>query len=364
SGDSDTSVSARLVAAGVGQIRQTVSATGTVEPTQQANLSFAVSGEVTAVKVAVGDKVQAGQTLATIDSAALATAAAQAKATVANDQAKVTSDQTAGVTGTQLTADETTLTSAQDAAATAQRELAASAMTSPIAGTVAAVNLTVGQRLAGGSASTTGGSGSGGLGGNGGGTGSGASSSASSASGAQLVVVGTDSYLVNATVDDTAVGQLKTGDQAVITPTGTAGSTTVAARTGASSDAGTGLSGAGGSATIYGTVATIGLIATSTSGVASYPVTINITGAPSGLHPGAGADISIIVRQLSDVLTVPSQALHTSGSRTVVYQMHGGHQVSTTVTTGVTSRAQTQITSGLVAGDQVVVAVAGGSTTR
>ncbi len=81
SGDSDTSVSARLVAAGVGQIRQTVSATGTVEPTQQANLSFAVSGEVTAVKVAVGDKVQAGQTLATIDSAALATAAAQAKAT-------------------------------------------------------------------------------------------------------------------------------------------------------------------------------------------------------------------------------------------------------------------------------------------
>ncbi|WP_261576157.1 biotin/lipoyl-binding protein, partial [Frankia gtarii] len=177
SGDSGTSVSSRLVAASVGQIRQTVSATGTLEPTRQANLSFAVAGEVTAVKVAVGDKVQVGQTLATIDSAALATTAAQAQATVANDQAKVTSDQTSGVTGTQLTADEATLTSAQDAAATAQRNLAASAMTAPIAGTVAAVNLTVGQQLAGGSgsgsASTTGGSGGGSGGGSSGGSGSG-----------------------------------------------------------------------------------------------------------------------------------------------------------------------------------------------
>ncbi|MGF7235846.1 MAG: efflux RND transporter periplasmic adaptor subunit [Frankia sp.] len=362
SGGSSPAPTSRLVAATVGTVRQTVSATGTIEPSQQSNLSFAVGGEVTAVRVAVGDVVKAGQTLATIDSTQLATQVAQAQATVAADQAKVATDTSSAATSTQLAADQTALTSAQDALTAARKNLLASAMTSPIAGTVATVNLSVGQQLGAGSSSSgasaasgssstgsgsggsgasgagSGGSGSGGAGS--GGAGSGGSSSvttsSSSASGAQVVVVGTGSYLVNATVDDTTVGQLKAGDQAVITPTGSTGATT-----------------------IYGTVASIGVVSSSSSGVASYPVTVNVTGSPAGLHPGTGADVSIIVKQLTNILTIPSQALHTSGSSTVVYRMSSGHQVTTTVTSGVTSGAQTQITHGLSAGDQVVVPVTG-----
>ena len=50
-----------------GTYQQTVSATGTLEPTREADLDFAVSGRVTSVRVAAGDKVSKGDRLATLD---------------------------------------------------------------------------------------------------------------------------------------------------------------------------------------------------------------------------------------------------------------------------------------------------------
>src|SRR5450756_3150022 len=86
----------QLVAASPGTIRQTVAATGVLQPARQANLSFAVSGQVTAVNVAVGDQVSAAQSLASLRAPSLATQVAQSQATVATDQARLTADQTAG----------------------------------------------------------------------------------------------------------------------------------------------------------------------------------------------------------------------------------------------------------------------------
>ncbi|MGA9693554.1 MAG: biotin/lipoyl-binding protein, partial [Pseudonocardiaceae bacterium] len=82
-------VATRLATAGLGTIRQTVSATGTIEPAQQANLNFGVSGQVTAVPATVGESVQSGQTLATVDAASLPSQLAQAHAAVASALAKV-----------------------------------------------------------------------------------------------------------------------------------------------------------------------------------------------------------------------------------------------------------------------------------
>jgi multidrug efflux pump subunit AcrA (membrane-fusion protein) len=65
--------------------------------------------------------------------------------------------------------------------------------------------------------------------------------------------------------------------------------------------------------------------------------------------------VSIIVKQLSNVLTVPTAALHSSGGKTYVYQEKDGQQVSTEVTVGTTYGNSTQITKGLASGDQVVV---------
>ena len=84
---------------------------------------------------------------------------------------------------------------------------------------------------------------------------------------------------------------------------------------------------------------------------------IDVTGKQKGLYTGGSAAVTIIVKQTDNVLTVPTSALHTSdtGAGTVVYQMKSGKQVSTPVVVGTSYGATTAITSGLAAGDQVVV---------
>lgn len=338
-------------------LRTTLSSSGTIEPAQQENLNFAVSGQVTAVNVSAGEQVAAGQALATVNSASLSATVAEAQASLSSDQSRLSGDQTAGASSAQVSADQAAVTAAQNQVTDAQNALNEATLTSPIAGTVASVSLTVGQQVSGGSssgggssgASTGGGSGGGGggagSGGAGGGSGSaGSGSSSSSSSSAQVVVISNGSYVVNATVDDTEVGQVKIGDQAIIVPDG-------------------------GTAQAYGTVTSVALLASSSSSVPSYPVTIGVTGSPSGLYPGASATVAIIVKQLSNVLAVPTTALHFANGKTVVYRMVSGKQVTTTVTTGATANGQTQILSGLSDGDQVVVpgtqrgAGAGGSGT-
>jgi macrolide-specific efflux system membrane fusion protein len=138
--------------------------------------------------------------------------------------------------------------------------------------------------------------------------------------------------VINANVDATVVGQIKTGDQVVITTNGAAGP-------------------------VRGTVASIGLIASVSSGVATFPVVIDVTGTPSGLYAGASATVSIIYNQLTNVLAVPTAAVGFSGGKTVVYTIAGGHQVAKDVTTGLVSGGLTQITSGLTAGERVVVEI-------
>ena len=56
------------------------------------------------------------------------------------------------------------------------------------------------------------------------------------------------------------------------------------------------------------------------------------------------------------MLAVPTLALHTSGSTTYVEKLVGGKQVRTTVKVGETYGSNTEVTSGLKAGDKVVLA--------
>jgi multidrug efflux pump subunit AcrA (membrane-fusion protein) len=319
-------------------LRQTLSSSGTIEPAQQDNLNFAVSGQVTAVNIAAGQKVTAGQALATVNSAALAATVAEAQASLSSDQARVTSDESSSDNSAQVAADEAAVTAAQNQLTNAQSALAEATLTSPITGTVASVALTVGQQVSGSSGSSgssggSSGSGSGTTGGTGGGsaaTGSSTSGSSSSSGTAQVVVISNGSYVVNASVDDTEVGQVKVGDQAVITP-------------------------GSGTSTAYGTITSVALLADSSSSVPSYPVTIGVTGTPTGLYPGASASVEIIVKQLSNVLVVPTTAIHQANGKSTVYQLTDGKQSTTTVTTGTTVGGQTQILTGLADGDKVVV---------
>jgi membrane fusion protein, macrolide-specific efflux system len=319
-----------------GTIEQTVASSGTIEPASQASLSFAVSGTVTAVNVTAGQTVTAGQVLATVGTAALQDQLDSAQAQLAAAQDKLASDDASSASSAQLDSDQAAVTSAQSSLTTAQTNLADASLTSSISGTVASVSLAVGQQVTGsggssGDGGATGGSGASSAASASASSASSASSDASSstASSAQVMVIGTNSYLVNTTVDDTEVGQIAEGDQATVTPTGA-------------------------TTPVYGTVASIGEIATTTSDVATFPVVIDITGSPSGLFAGSTANVSIIVKELSNVVEVPTAAITYTGAQATVTQVVNGKHVSKSVTVGQASSGETQIVSGVNSGDRVI----------
>lgn len=362
----------RLLTVSTGTIRQTVAVSGTLQPAATEDLNFAVSGQVTAVNVKAGQTVAAGAVLATINSATLQSDVAQANATVAQDAAKVSSDDSSGASAAQVAADQANLNAANGALATAQANLADASLTSPIAGTVSVVNLTVGQQL--------GNSGGSGVSLQGTGTNSGISAATSASSSTPQVEVVSTGFVVNLSVDDTQISRLKVGQSATITlstaatttATGRAGrfGTAAAGATGAGATGGatTGAAGTGGFAGFgqgaTGTVTAVGAVATSTDGVASFPVTVTVSGTPTGLYSGSTVEVAITYQEIDNVLEVPTAAITEKGGQSTVTVSVNGAKSTKQITTGQTSGAETQVESGLAAGDQVVVTVPVASTAR
>ena len=308
-----------LVSATSSTIRQSVSASGTIQPAHRADLTFTVSGTVLSVPVAAGDQIKAGAVLATVDSASLQATVTSAQANVTATQDQLTAQQSASSSAVQIASTQAQLVDAQGKLTDARAALSAASMTSPITGTVAQVNIAVGDKV--GNASSSGSSGS---------SSSAAAASSSSSTTAQIVVISTTAWVVQASVGSADLPSLKKGLQAEITPSGSA-------------------------TKVFGTVESVGIIAaSSSSGSATFPVTITVTGSPKGLYAGGAADVSIIVRQIENLLSVPTNAVHTEGGKTVVYQMKDAAQVSTPVKVGTVYGAVTQILSGLKAGDKVV----------
>jgi membrane fusion protein, macrolide-specific efflux system len=342
-----------------GTIQQTVTSSGTIEPASQANLNFAVSGLVTAVNVKAGQTVTAGQVLATVDTTALTEEVNAAQAQLTSAQDRLSSDESSDASTSQIDSDQSSVTSAESSLSTAQTNLNDASLTSTIAGTVASVDLTVGQQVSGtGSGSSTtgsGGTGSTGLGtGNTGSGGTGSTSTGSTgstgSSSGQIVVIGTNSYIINTSVDDTQIGQIADGDQADITLSGS-GSSSATSAAGSSSSSGRSSS----TSAIYGTVNSVSLVGSQSSDVTTFPVVIDVTGDPPGLYAGASADVGIIVKQLNNVTEVPTNAIsYTSGGQATVTQVINGAHVVKDVTVGVAENGETQILGGVKAGDKVL----------
>ena len=327
------SVTTVTVPVTTGTIQQTITSSGTIEPASQANLNFAVSGTVTAVDVRAGQTVAAGQVLATVGTTALSeeVSAAQAQLTAAND--RLASDQAAGASTSQIDSDEASMTSAESSLSTAQTNLNDASLTSTISGTVASVSLSVGQQVtgAGSGGNNNANNGSGGSNGSSGGNGSSGNNGSNGSSSGQIVVIGTDSYIVNTSVDDTEIGQITDGDQVVITPT------------------------TGSATPVYGTVGSLSLIGSQSSNVTTFPVVVNVTGNPPGLYAGASADVSIIIKQLNNVTEVPTGAInYDSNGQATVTEVVNGADVVKDVTVGASENGETQITSGLSPGAKVL----------
>lgn len=319
----DTGTVTRNSEVTTGTMQETVTGSGTVAASSTNDLNFEASGQVSSVNVEAGQKVSKNQVLARINSASLRSQVAQAQASVASAESKLSSDQDADASSAQISADEASLASARAELTAAEEDLKAASLRSPIAGTVSSVNLSVGQYVTAGSAAASS-SNSATSGGATGGSGE------STSSATQVQVISTGSYVVNMNVDDTQVSKLSKGDQATITLTGV-------------------------TEKIFGTVTSVGLVAQTSSGVSTFPVEVKVTGKPTGVYPGTAAEVSIVYRQLNDVLQVPTQAITRNGDKQTVQVVAGSGTEAREITTGISSAGQTQVLTGLTSGEQVQI---------
>lgn len=202
----------------------------------------------------------------------------------------------------QIAADQAATDAANAQLAQAQQNMAAATLVSPISGTVAEVDLTTGENTS--ANSTT----------------------------AHIVVVGPGEDEVTTTVSDSQVGQVKPGQAASVSPDGS-------------------------TVPIRGRVSAIGALASTTSsGTASYPVTISLGNPAQRLFAGATASVAITLNTANAAVTVPTSAVHSAGGFSFVTALVNGAPALTRVSLGVRGAELTQITTGLKAGDQVVLA--------
>ncbi len=104
---------------------------------------------------------------------------------------------------------------------------------------------------------------------------------------------------------------------------------------------------------VAGSVLAVSPTSTVVSDVVTYDVTIGLIGTPSIVRDGMTADVSVIVDIARNVLELPNAAITTVGSTSTVQLVKGSSTVTTDVTIGLVGESDTQITSGLVAGDKV-----------
>ena len=87
----------------------------------------------------------------------------------------------------------------------------------------------------------------------------------------------------------------------------------------------------------------------------TYNVTFALQGTDAKLKPGMTADVEVVTAERDDALHVPTSAVTGSGANARVTLLRNGQQVVTPVVAGLKGDDATEITSGLEAGDVVVL---------
>lgn len=318
----------RTVPVTQGEVTATVSATGSVQSAVTAAADFTTAGTVTSIAVHVGDTVTQGQELARVDPAASQATVDTARANLTAAKASLTRAQSGGDDAT-IAAAQAQVTSASAAVDAAVRALDGTVLTAPMAGTVTAINGSVG------ATASTSGSGS-----SGGGSSTSSSSSSSSSSSGFVQLVDLSQLQASVSFAEADATRLKNGQAATVT---------WAALT---------------NATATGTVATIAPTATTSNNVNSYGVVVSMTQPPTRVRIGQTVTVSVVVGEVADAIRVPTAAVRTAGNRHVVTVVAAdGSQSQRDVTVGIEGNTFVEIQSGLTVGEQVAIVVSSSTTT-
>lgn len=355
-----------------GEVTASVSSSGTLQSSQTASPQFETSGTVTQVLVKVGQVVAKGAAIAKVDPSAaerqlriaqqnqIASAnsvtAAEETLNDAQDALEEAEEASASPTPTPTNGQQQTQQSqgqgqsqspevavsnaeASLAKAKADKEQAdqnveaaqaavdATTLKAPIAGTITAVNGSVGSVAGGSGSSSSSGSGTGGQGSTSG-QGSASSSGTSTTSGTGFVdIADLKALQVVAAFAEADAIKIKAGQAATVTLNAEPGTTLTAS------------------------LATVSPTPTTTNGVVSYSATFSLAKLPANARIGQTANVTVQTAKAANALYVPSTAIATSGTTSTVTMADGSG--TREVQVGVRGDSYTQITSGLNEGDQI-----------
>ncbi len=108
-------------------------------------------------------------------------------------------------------------------------------------------------------------------------------------------------------------------------------------------------------ATATGTVTAVDILPTTGASVTTYGATITLDEVPAGLRDGMSASIVVTVDEATDVLWAPTAAITTAGGQSTVTVRKDGVESTVVVTTGLSGDTGTEILSGVTEGDALVV---------
>ncbi len=367
-----------------GDITPTLAVTGIVESQNKVTLNFEVSGKLTEVKVKVGDKVKVGQVLARIDDKNLKRQVAIARANLYSANAKL-SQLKAGTSSEDIKVQEVSVNNAlkelnkaksdldklqhnssatkeeiraaQDKVdyaqgqydlAVAQLEakkagsssydidiqealviqakenyeealdnLAKATLVSPIAGTVLAVNASVGEQVSAGSQASV----------------SSAATSASSSSNDFIVIADLENLQVKASVDQVDIPKVAKGQSVSISLDALPDKE------------------------FKGKVIFVDPNPLSSQDVITYNIIVSIEKPDPKIQLGMTANLKIDLGRRENVLVVPNLALRSVEGQKVVSKLIDGTPTDIPVEVGLSDDDNTEITSGLLEGDEIVISL-------
>ncbi len=323
--------------AGAGNIQNSVTATGTIEPVTSVTVGTQVSGIINKIYVDYNSIVKKGQVIAELDRTNLISELNTAKANLSSaqstldyqtanykryqtlyDKGLVSADEYESAYLSYMTAKENVAT-AKENVQTAQTNLGYATITSPIDGVVLSKEVEEGQTVA------------------------------SSYSTPELFEIAQDltDMRVVADVDEADIGDVKEGERATFTVDAFPNDV------------------------FEGIVTQVRQEATTTNNVVTYEVVISAPNADLKLKPGLTANVTIYTAEKEDVLCVPSKALRftptkeTVGNMTItdcngknkVWTMDNNTLTAHTVQIGASDGTNTEILSGIKSGTVIVTGI-------
>ncbi len=318
--NSNESTKIEIVKVSKMDLKSTVSATGTIKPVNSVEVSSKITARIKTVLVKENQQVKAGQTVATLDGKDYEAKAEQAQYKVINAKAKY--DRAAYLynigANSQEQYEDAVLEydTAKSSLEVTQSDLAETIITAPMDGIVVGEPLTPGTMAVQGNNNPT----------------------------VIMLIADLSSKQIKAQIDETDIGNIKVGQEAVFTVDAYTDKKFRAKVSGISQT----------DVTNSWNISSSSSSSTSSADVIYYYVTLDVDDPDNDLLPGMTARVEVVTSEKQYALAVPISSLKTNANGSYVLLVKGdGSTEERTVKTGIYSDDYVEVIDGISEGDKI-----------